>query len=449
MIGGLHKSASTLAILAAAGLLVGGVAFSPKVARAADLGGDCCADLEERVAELEATTARKGNKKVSLTITGRVAASMTWWTESGAPVSTKDNGPFDHSSDLYFGDHTGNGPQIILKGEGKISSDLAAGYYIELGVTALSGGTHNGCPSDESGPLGDDKCSGDTQASHQTKGDAGTSAATYVYLTSKQMGQLQLGRVDNAGDQYFANFNGAWMGGQTANRAGGSFNLRDKNGDFVDGLTYGNFISTLEPGGENGLRYISPSFGGFSFNASVGGDDQWGAGANYSNTFKTVSVKAGIGYGAFSRVDSFGQKTADVGNAGNLLGISAGIKESGSGLFLEAAWSRAALNTPGANDPTNWLIEGGWAKNVSGMGDTTIYGIYDKTNDAINKTQTLNGTSGTNWTFGIDQKIDAAASHLFLTYENLAFDNGGLVFDDIAVPNQNISTLTAGMSIEF
>jgi hypothetical protein len=30
-------------------------------AKAADLGGSC-ADLEERVAELEATTARKGNR---------------------------------------------------------------------------------------------------------------------------------------------------------------------------------------------------------------------------------------------------------------------------------------------------------------------------------------------------------------------------------------------------
>ena len=39
---------------------------------AADLGGDCCADLEERVAELEATTARKGNRKVSLSIYGQV-----------------------------------------------------------------------------------------------------------------------------------------------------------------------------------------------------------------------------------------------------------------------------------------------------------------------------------------------------------------------------------------
>ena len=40
-------------------------------AKAADLGGDCCSDLEDRVAELEATTARKGNKKVSVTLYGQ------------------------------------------------------------------------------------------------------------------------------------------------------------------------------------------------------------------------------------------------------------------------------------------------------------------------------------------------------------------------------------------
>ena len=57
------------------GLFVGGVAMPS--AKAADLGGDCCADLEERVAELEATTARKGNRKMSLTISGQVNRSIT------------------------------------------------------------------------------------------------------------------------------------------------------------------------------------------------------------------------------------------------------------------------------------------------------------------------------------------------------------------------------------
>ena len=66
MIGGLFKPAGVVS-LAAAGMLMGGVS-----AQAADLGGNCCADLEERVAELEATTARKGNRKVSLEVSGHV-----------------------------------------------------------------------------------------------------------------------------------------------------------------------------------------------------------------------------------------------------------------------------------------------------------------------------------------------------------------------------------------
>jgi hypothetical protein len=50
MTGGLRETASLMAI--AALLCVGATVFGVKPAKAADLGGDCCADLEERVAEL-------------------------------------------------------------------------------------------------------------------------------------------------------------------------------------------------------------------------------------------------------------------------------------------------------------------------------------------------------------------------------------------------------------
>jgi hypothetical protein len=62
-------------------------------AKAADLGGDCCADLEERVAELEATTARKGNRKVSLTVSGWVNEQVLYWndgTENNVYVGNND-----------------------------------------------------------------------------------------------------------------------------------------------------------------------------------------------------------------------------------------------------------------------------------------------------------------------------------------------------------------------
>ena len=68
MNGGMTKAAAHGAIAVLAGLL-----FSTASAQAADLGGNCCADLEERVAELEATTARKGNRRMSLTVSGQVS----------------------------------------------------------------------------------------------------------------------------------------------------------------------------------------------------------------------------------------------------------------------------------------------------------------------------------------------------------------------------------------
>ncbi len=67
----------SLSALVAAGLLAGAATS----ASAADLGGNCCADLEERIAELEATTVRKGNRKVSLTITGWVGEQITFWDD--------------------------------------------------------------------------------------------------------------------------------------------------------------------------------------------------------------------------------------------------------------------------------------------------------------------------------------------------------------------------------
>ena len=61
--------------------------------KAADLGGDCCADLEERVAELEATTVHKGNKKVTVTLYGRVNRIVNFWDDGAVPTPTSSTAP--------------------------------------------------------------------------------------------------------------------------------------------------------------------------------------------------------------------------------------------------------------------------------------------------------------------------------------------------------------------
>src|SRR5882757_6476681 len=77
MYGGVRGKATVR--LALVGVLASVLSTAP--ALAADLGGNCCADLEERIAELEATTARKGNRKVSLTISGWVGEQVMWWDD--------------------------------------------------------------------------------------------------------------------------------------------------------------------------------------------------------------------------------------------------------------------------------------------------------------------------------------------------------------------------------
>jgi hypothetical protein len=116
MIGGLKQTTSRLAIAAAAGLFTGGIALTP--VQAADLGGDCCADLEERVAELEATTVRKGNRKVSVKLSGQVNRAIMYWDD-------------DEDDGTYFVDTENSSTRFRITGSASISPGRTAGFRIE------------------------------------------------------------------------------------------------------------------------------------------------------------------------------------------------------------------------------------------------------------------------------------------------------------------------------
>ena len=104
-----------IALAAAASL------FAMTSANAADLGGNCCADLEERIAELEATTVKKGTRKVSLTISGFVAHNVMFW----------DDGV---SRDIYIGDGGNYGSRFRFVGTAKINANWSAGFLYEFGI---------------------------------------------------------------------------------------------------------------------------------------------------------------------------------------------------------------------------------------------------------------------------------------------------------------------------
>src|SRR6478609_8254238 len=139
MLGGLSLRHSVL-IATAATALMGLFAHAP--VKAADLGGDCCADLEERVAELEATTVRKGNKKVSVTLYGQVNRAVLFWD--------------DHvEKNAYVVDNNYESSRFGLKGSAKISGDWKAGYRLEVEPTGANSARLNQFDDDNANdPLG-------------------------------------------------------------------------------------------------------------------------------------------------------------------------------------------------------------------------------------------------------------------------------------------------------
>ena len=77
-------STSALGLLVVSGVLANAVHAGSAAAQALgahSLGSACCADLEERIAELEATATRKGGRKVSLQIYGQVSEVIMWWND--------------------------------------------------------------------------------------------------------------------------------------------------------------------------------------------------------------------------------------------------------------------------------------------------------------------------------------------------------------------------------
>src|ERR1700730_13818484 len=191
MIGGLLKSStSRLALVAAAGLFMGGVAMPS--AKAADLGGNCCADLEERVAELEATTARKGNRKMSLTITGQVNRMIMGW----------DDG---RSRAIYYGiDNVNTSSRFSFLGEAAATPWLKFGFEIMLEGEGTSASTRVS-QLNEDGTFSNTTYM-DPNSVNQGTNNSGNSDSFFgdarrvaAWVEHKEIGRLTVGRYESAG----------------------------------------------------------------------------------------------------------------------------------------------------------------------------------------------------------------------------------------------------------
>ncbi len=404
MIGEFMKTKLSIAALVAGGMMV----VTTGTASAADLGGDCCADLEERVATLEATTARKGNRKVSLQIYGQVNQSLLIW----------DDG---QTSDAYVVDNDSSASRIGFKGKARINSDWSAGYRIEIGVYSA-----------ESDRVDQGENDGDTAAG-ENLGDDGDGSRldirrSEMYIKSKTLGKVTWGLTSHALDSTTtSDLSGTHVvarnGGLRyvedffiANSAGGLTNTRW--GAIFDGDT--------ELDRRNVIRYDTPTFAGFKVSASWGEDDEWSVAAFYKGRFDQFKVKASIGYGE-------DQEGTGASKSENFNG-SASIMHTPTGIFVTG--SAGEKSKGDGVDETFYQIKAGVQQRWNALGKTTLYGEY------VNG-ETDDVGEGDIYGFGVVQKVDAAAMELYAGFRHYEADlNNGVATEDFV-------TVVTGARIKF
>lgn len=292
MIGGLMNRTSGLALVAAAGLLVGGWHIP---AKAADLGGDCCSDLEERVAELEATTVRKGNRKVSLELSGQVDKALMTWNDG-------------LDSKTYIVDNYQTTSRFRLKGTAGLMPGWKAGYYIEFEI-------------DDSYSVATNQFDSTGQNSRGGAGVTGAPIRTALrerqnnaWIESEKFGRLTIGMQSPAAKDITNIQLGGSIGTDPDNDFLQGFFVRDKtmlgnatsqpgastnNKAFLShssALTTVNFFNNMDSTRIEAIRYDTPSIFGFIFSTAVGNDNFWDVALRYQKEWNSIRFAAGIGY---------------------------------------------------------------------------------------------------------------------------------------------------------
>jgi len=453
MIGGFKGAASRLALAALLGA-AGTVALAHKPAKAADLGGDCCADLEERVAELEATTVRKGNKKVSITLYGKVNKAVLFW-DDGAEQNT------------YVVDNSYESSRFGMKGSAKISGDWSGGYKIEAEVRSAASEAVNQI-DDNNG-----------KRSGGTLGDEGRLLLlrhSYLYIDEKKIGQLRLGLTMMPKDDVTKDTDVTELADTITsdNHMNRGFFLRPKGFNTEVGgagqlkwqaisQCYSSSSAFDCSTRRNAVTFYSASFfgstdgKGFTASWGWGEDDIWSAALRYRDVWgENWEFGAGVGYEK-SRDEN--QESSGGGLNGFKRDIdewagSASIKHKPTGLFAFGSFSTSDPNDSNRQnagvfdgksspDMTAWDVRGGIQRKIgplAELGDTSLFGGYAEINDGIGGacgvtrfckpgtfpnlfTPTeITGSKVTRWYVGYDQSMVSGYLHLYGVYQHLTSD---------------------------
>ena len=282
-----------------------------------DIGGQCCSDLEERIAELEATAARKGTRNISLQVYGQVNRAIIWHRMDGE--SSTKLGVDNDLAPSRFG----------FTGQGKIG-DAAAGFILEIGATDGDGGI--------------------------------TLRESAVWVENAKLGRVWLGLTGTA-TYNVAAISIANVSTQTL-----------KINPFVStvGLTSD---LPFNSGRTHVVKYVSPVMAGFIASAALSEDESWDVALRYAGEFSSFKLAAGIGYS--HKAD----KQVVTSGSASIMHIPSGLFLNAAGgevKDMPAGWNMLPVAVDSAR---MWHLQAGVEQKLSDLGKTTIYAEYGELRD--------------------------------------------------------------------
>jgi hypothetical protein len=409
MSGGLFNTSSRLALALAAGLVLGTVNVTS--ANAADLGGDCCADLEERVAELEASAVKHANRKVTLTIGGRVNEAVMYWNDGQA-------------SDIYVVEPDVTRNRIGFSGTGKVDSNLSIGYNMTI---RFSIGRGRAQQQNYVAPNGLVPGANGVVAATAVSESTPEFETETVFFQDKRFGKLEMGfRSSGFRDLLDGGFD---LGGGTSTLAKSGISEWVSNFNVGNGRLWSEVLGNQQVGRTMQVRYDTPAISGFTLSASWGDDDTVSANLAFDQKFGETQVRAGVGY-YLSRLGA-GTAFEDANREQYAAGLS--LYNSPSGLFFTGLYGvrlgQAVSATVRAEDSEFFWVKGGWRNKINPYGQTAIYAEYgESTNNrtALNATRTgTDGAGGEMWGVGVTQDIDPVGATAYLQYRNHSINDEG------------------------
>ncbi len=445
-------------VAAVAVAFFGVMTFTP--AHAADLGGDCCADLEERVAELEATSVTKGNRKVSLTLSGHVNKMLLYW----------DDGI---NNDIYVTEGTQSESRFRLTGAAALAPGWSAGFLIEM---ELVGSKANNVDARSDGVPTEN-------ADHRV-----LNRKASFHIKNDRLGKLTVGRDSPATDDLLLMDLAKNPIADPRPKIGADFHLTRAQGTLGctgaacrSAINRDAVVGNLDTRRSDIIRYDTPSLFGMVISVAWGEDDLADIAIRYKKEWNSVRFLAGIGY-AWETDEREGGTTRIIACSGPGLGAATCVDERvdlerfvasasamhvPTGLYLygatgrdsfgvsnsQAALQRSTYTAPitGRQPETAsmWYLQAGVKRRLllPTMGATTLYGEYQQWDDfgVRRDAATLLGigtglseitdTSADMWGFGIVQDIDPAAMNVYLGLRWYAHDVRAATAGPAPIPN--------------